>query len=119
MYIWERVSSGGIRMRVPVNWKIRIFISYRREDSAGYTGRLYDSLVARFGKGSVFVDLAAIHPGEEFDRVSRSAAGSHDVLLAGYNYSTNLSYIEQRSFTGEVHNPKPLIRRTTTSSTTV
>jgi hypothetical protein len=32
--------------------------------------------------------------------------------------TTNRSFIDQRSFTGEVHNPKPLIRRNPASSTT-
>ena len=40
----------------------RIFICYRREDSSGHAGRLYDRLGARFGD-EVFMDIDAIGPG--------------------------------------------------------
>jgi hypothetical protein len=43
-----------------------IFISYRREDSAGYAGRLHESLERRLGKGEVFRDADALEPGEDF-----------------------------------------------------
>ena len=46
-----------------------IFISYRRDDSAPYAGRLYDRLTARFGKGQVFMDIDHIEPGEDFVEV--------------------------------------------------
>jgi hypothetical protein len=36
-----------------------IFISYRRDDSEGQAGRLYDDLIRQFGEGSVFMDVAA------------------------------------------------------------
>jgi hypothetical protein len=41
----------------------RIFISYRRGDSRGSAGRLYDDLEERFGKDVVFRDLDTIEPG--------------------------------------------------------
>ena len=47
-----------------------IFISYRREDSAPYAGRLYDWLSHRFGKESIFIDIDTIQPGEDFVDVS-------------------------------------------------
>jgi TIR domain len=43
-----------------------IFISYRRDDSAGFAGRLYDRLSARFGAEHVFMDIDTISPGHEF-----------------------------------------------------
>jgi len=43
-----------------------IFLSYRRSDSAGHAGRLYDSLCARFGAERVFMDVDDIRPGEDF-----------------------------------------------------
>jgi hypothetical protein len=43
-----------------------IFISYRREDSAGHAGRLYDRLAARFGPERVFMDVDSIKPGADF-----------------------------------------------------
>ena len=44
----------------------RVFLSYRRGDSAGHAGRLYDWLTARFGRGNVFRDFEAILPGADF-----------------------------------------------------
>lgn len=44
----------------------RIFISYRREDSAGWTGRLADQLKTRFGSESIFIDIDTIEPGADF-----------------------------------------------------
>lgn len=43
-----------------------IFLSYRRDDSAGFAGRLADALEAAFGAGSVFRDVDDIRPGEDF-----------------------------------------------------
>ena len=43
-----------------------IFLSYRRDDSAGFAGRLADALEAEFGTGSVFRDVDDIRPGEDF-----------------------------------------------------
>jgi hypothetical protein len=43
-----------------------IFLSYRREDASGHTGRIYDRLSARFGSGQVFMDVVAIDAGTDF-----------------------------------------------------
>ncbi len=43
-----------------------VFISYRRDDSAGYAGRLADALEKRLGKDTVFRDVEDIKPGEDF-----------------------------------------------------
>jgi TIR domain len=59
-----------------------IFINYRREDTAGHAGRLYDALAARFGDDHVFMDIDAIDPGEDFTKVVEQSVGSCDVLLA-------------------------------------
>jgi hypothetical protein len=42
------------------------FISYRRNDSAGHTGRLYDHLCKAIGENSVFRDIDTIKPGTDF-----------------------------------------------------
>ena len=46
-----------------------IFISYRRNDSRAYAGRIYDRLAARFGREQVFMDVDDIEPGEQFAEV--------------------------------------------------
>lgn len=63
----------------------KIFISYRRDDSAAYAGRLYDRLVSHFGRGHVFMDIDQIEPGEVFDQVIKDklAAVQVAVVLIG------------------------------------
>jgi len=60
----------------------RIFISYRRDDSIAYAGRLYDRLIAHFGKERVFMDMDTIEPGEDFVRVLEQTVASCDVVIA-------------------------------------
>jgi len=60
----------------------RIFISYRREETAYPAGWLYDRLADRFGGGQVFKDVDSIQLGDDFVEVITSAVGSCDVLLA-------------------------------------
>lgn len=60
----------------------RIFISYRRSDSAGHAGRLYDRLRARYGPDRVFMDVTGIEAGMDFVEAIDAAVGSCDVLLA-------------------------------------
>lgn len=60
----------------------RIFISYRRQDSAGYAGRLFDRLSNHFGQDNVFMDIDTIELGVDFVKKIEEAVGSCDVLLA-------------------------------------
>jgi len=57
-----------------------IFINYRRQDSAGHTGRLFDNLSARF-PGRVFMDIDTIQPGIDFVEAIEQALGCCEVLL--------------------------------------
>jgi hypothetical protein len=69
-----------------------IFINYRREDTAGHAGRLYDALAARFGDEHLFMNIDAIDPGEDFTKVVEQRVGSCDVLLAliGCSWTTTV-----------------------------
>jgi TIR domain/Sel1 repeat len=60
----------------------RIFISYRREDSGGWAGRLYDRLSQHFGRDNVFMDINTIEPGLDFVDVIEQAVSSCDALVA-------------------------------------
>jgi hypothetical protein len=60
---------------------MRIFISYRREDSAGSAGRLHDSLVKQFGSEHVFRDVADIYAGDDFRQAIEREIGLSDVVL--------------------------------------
>lgn len=60
----------------------RIFISYRREETAYPAGWLYDRLADRFGASKIFKDIDSIELGDDFVEVITRAVGSCDVLLA-------------------------------------
>jgi hypothetical protein len=60
----------------------RVFISYRREDSQTFAGRIYDKLVSRFGEGNVFFDIDNIPYGVDFRQYLADAVSRCDVLLA-------------------------------------
>ena len=59
-----------------------IFISYRREDTSGYAGRLFDILSDRFGREHTFMDLDTIQGGDDFTSVIEERVARCDVLLA-------------------------------------
>ncbi len=59
-----------------------IFISYRRDDTGGYAGRLYDRLYEHFDSTRLFRDIDNIEPGLDFVEAIEQAVGSCDVLIA-------------------------------------
>jgi hypothetical protein len=52
---------------------MKVFISYRRDDSRSITERLYDHLVRHLGRDNVFKDVTAIAAGRDFRVELRSA----------------------------------------------
>jgi uracil-DNA glycosylase len=60
----------------------RIFINYRRVDSEGYVGRLYDHLVQHFAAESIFMDVTSIDPGADFVQALERAVAQCDVFIA-------------------------------------
>lgn len=58
-----------------------IFISYRRDDSSGHVGRLYDALSAHFGKKRLFFDIDHIAPGQDFVRVLEDSLNRSSVMI--------------------------------------
>ena len=58
-----------------------IFISYRRNESAGHAGRLFDRLTARFGEDRVFMDVDTLNPSDHFASRIEKAIATADVML--------------------------------------
>ena len=58
-----------------------IFISYRREDTQGEAGRLFDELAMAFGERNVFMDVDAIQPGRDFRKAIEESVQQCSVLL--------------------------------------
>jgi TIR domain-containing protein len=60
----------------------KLFISYRRDDSAGHAGRVHDRLEREFGRDLLFMDVDAIPLGSNFVKVLGEEVAKCDVLLA-------------------------------------
>lgn len=58
-----------------------IFISYRREDSASFAGRLADALEIGLGADRVFRDVDDIRPGQDFADAIETQLRQMDVVL--------------------------------------
>ncbi len=53
----------------------KVFICYRRDETAAHAGRLYDAMVNRFGEGNVFMDVE-LAPGVDFvERITEVVSG--------------------------------------------
>ena len=75
----------------------KLFICYRREETAAHAGRLYDALAARFGDRNVFMDIE-LEPGIDFvDRITQVVGACHVLLvIVGPSWAT-LSNGEDRA----------------------
>jgi formylglycine-generating enzyme required for sulfatase activity len=60
----------------------KVFISYRRDDSAGHAGRVHDRLAHEFGSDLLFMDVDSIPLGSDFIKVLRDEVAKCDALLA-------------------------------------
>jgi hypothetical protein len=60
----------------------QIFISYRRDDSAGWSGRLSDRLKSHFPSNQIFIDVDTLDPGVDFVEAVEEVVGACDVLIA-------------------------------------
>jgi TonB family protein len=58
-----------------------IFVSYRRSDSQGEAGRLFDDLVKHFDEQTVFMDVSAIEAGRDFRKAIEEGVTKCGVLL--------------------------------------
>lgn len=86
-----------------------IFISYRRDDSAPYAGRLYDRLTREFSGDAVFMDIDRIEPGDDFVDVINARLDSCDAVIAliGRSWLT----CTDRSGARRLDNPDDYIRK--------
>lgn len=85
-----------------------IFINYRRNDSEGEAGRLFDDLVSHFSDESVFMDVAAIEPGRDFRKAIDQSIANCDALLA----LIGLEWLEAKNATGgrRLDDPNDFVR---------
>ena len=60
---------------------MKLFVSYRRNDTGGRAGRLVDALVTQFGARNVFQDVDAIALGQSFSAQVEAAIATSDAVL--------------------------------------
>lgn len=82
-----KMSSRGaagysIQTTDVVKRQTNIFVSYRRDDSHLFTGRLVDRLNDHYGKEHVFLDIKSIPPGVDFRNRITNGIENCDVLLS-------------------------------------
>jgi len=59
----------------------RVFISYRRDDTAPEAGRLYDRFGLLLGKKNVFLDVGTIDAGENYEEKIQAEIAKADAIL--------------------------------------
>ena len=59
----------------------RIFISYRRDETAAWAIMMNERLAERFGADKIFMDMDSIAPGDDFVEVIKSKVGACEVLV--------------------------------------
>jgi hypothetical protein len=62
--------------------KRKVFISYRRDDAAGFAHAIHDRLVENLPKEQVFMDVGGIEPGADFVDKLKSTVNQCSVMLA-------------------------------------
>lgn len=58
-----------------------IFLSYRWDDSGGWTRAIYDRLASAYGPDGVFYDNASMGPGSDIDEAIRDALPACEVVV--------------------------------------
>lgn len=72
IFIWEillKIMTG-------------IFINYRRDDTPGVSGRLFDRLAVKYPRGDLFIDVDAMKPGLDFVKQLDDHVSHCQVLIA-------------------------------------
>jgi hypothetical protein len=91
--IEEQPGEAPDSTRPQADAPTRIFISYRRADSAGDARALYYALAARYGAENVFLDVVTLLPGTKWldDIKSHGAASGVFLALIGPQWMSTMS----------------------------
>lgn len=85
----------------------KVFVCYRREETAAHAGRIYDAMVARFGAGNVFMDVD-LAPGVDFvERITEVVSACQVLIVVmGPNWAT----VEDEEGNPRVGDPNDFVR---------
>lgn len=89
-----------------IGTKQKIFISYRREDTAGHVGRIRDRIGQRFSE--VFLDLESVSAGQDFAKVISDTidASCAMIVVIGRNWLTPIDETGRR----RIDDPQDFVR---------
>src|SRR5262245_7900283 len=78
----EATLAGRLACSGKAHMSAKIFVSYRRDDSAGHAGRVTDRLEREFGRDLLFMDVDGIPLGVNFVKVLNEEVAKCGALLA-------------------------------------
>jgi hypothetical protein len=78
----KAVGSEKSQPLAAENKNLKIFISYRHEDSNYVSGRIYDNLINKLQNASIYKDVDSIPLGIDFREHIRNSVGQCTILLA-------------------------------------
>lgn len=85
----------------------KVFICYRREETAPYAGRIYDAMVSRFGVENVFMDLD-LAPGVDFvDRITKVVSGCVALIVV---IGPSWAKLQNEDGTRRIEDPDDFVR---------
>lgn len=92
----------------PAKGSQQVFICYRREETAAHAGRIYDAMVARYGKRNVFMDVD-MEPGIDFvEQINEVVSGCVALIaVMGQNWETVTDETGRR----RIDDPDDVVRR--------
>ena len=78
----KAAESGSPSIGLSLETPTRVFISYRRQDTAAAVAHLHHSLGQLLGEDKIFRDVHTIQPGQDFETVIQEAIRTTSVCLA-------------------------------------
>jgi TIR domain len=97
----------SVRTEGPATALQKVFICYRREETAPYAGRIYDTMVARFGVENVFMDLD-LAPGIDFvERITKVVSGCVAVIVV---IGPRWAQVQNEDGTRRIEDPDDFVR---------
>jgi hypothetical protein len=88
--------------------EFEVIICYRRADTGGWAGRIFDHLETAFGRAKVFLDAESIAGGVDFGKATIEAVGKSRIVLA----VIGTGWLDaETAGVRRLGNPKDLVRR--------
>ncbi|HEY6144942.1 MAG TPA: toll/interleukin-1 receptor domain-containing protein [Solirubrobacterales bacterium] len=85
----------------------KVFICYRRQETAPYAGRIYDTMVSRFGVENVFMDLD-LDPGIDFvERITRVVSDCVALIVV---IGPRWAQLQNEDGTRRIEDPEDFVR---------